>query len=169
MGVPATQNTLQIEDVEHIFLSRLAERGVDQLDIRRDEQTGELLVTRHAPCADVGYIRARLRDLEITLSCRLSSKHASAAYFQAFGVREPQRHMVHQAANDFADFVQGRAFVELEVRPNGQPGAAGWRLFGEPRERNPRYRSLIECLDGAPPAMRAWSWQGPVEGVEWDY
>ncbi len=160
---------MNAEDVEQLFLSRLAERGVRDIQTRRDDKSGELIARIDSPCTEVGFIAARVSEVEITLSCRLTHTHSDAGYFRRCGIENPQLRMIDEAARNFADFVQGRSFVEQEIKHNGLLGASGWRLFGKPREPNPQYRALVERLDGGPSTIRAWSWNGEIEGIEWDY
>jgi hypothetical protein len=160
---------MNIEDVERFFLANLADRGVHGIQTRRNDESGELLVRMESPCPDVGYIAASVNDVEITLSCRITHTHSDADYFTRCGVENPQLRMIEEAARAFADFVQGRSFVEQEITHDGLLGASGWRTFGEPRVPNPRYRAVIESLHGGPSTIRAWSWAGEINGIEWDY
>lgn len=160
---------MDLENVEQFFLDGLAECGIQGIQTRRDEETGELIVRMESPCADVGYIAARVNEAEITLSCRITHTHSDANYFKRCGIENPQLHMINEAVKQFANFVQGRSFVEQEVKHNGLWGASGWRLFGEPRTSNPQYRAAVENIDGGPCTIRAWSWTEEIHGIEWDY
>lgn len=155
-------------DVERKFLERLASKGVLNVKSQTTE-AGDLLVWLDSSCPEVGYLRARVRPAEISLSCKVTHTHADSGYHMRHGSGDPVEAMIEEAASTFADFVQGRMFVQREIGADGLEVSTGWRRFGQPHSPNPRYRALIIQLHGGPSTIRAWSWTGEVPDVEPDY
>lgn len=148
-------------EIEASFLAGLAAHGIASVAQERAED-GSLVVSVKAPCDAVGFIRASIAPLEITLGCKLTHTHADSGYFLRHGSSDPQREMIAEALDIFADFVHGKLLVVEETGADGKPVSNGWRRADEPAHHNPAYRALIEQQHGGPSTFTFWSWAGQV-------